>query len=145
MKFFVKLIFVSVLILLCEIIVRYLIEQTGLIRVTPFTVPFYESNFLSIYSAFIWELVIYGWSYVLFVVLATKFISRYMSADKKVYRIVVFMLFFIVFKLLFNLMDVEFRSDLFFTSMIVAVLVGIILGVPTSILGKYSFRENKKG
>ena len=121
----VKTILFTLLLLLIDNSTTYLIEQSNLIDVKPLTIPLFESNFHSITTAFLWNLVFIGWTYYIMVIVARRVVSRLGPKNRKFLTVTIYYLSFLLLKVLHQVFDVRFKVDLLYSSLIVGIFISV--------------------
>jgi hypothetical protein len=77
-NYFFKVIALTIIVLLLDSVIRYILMQTHLLSVRPFSaVTGGESHFYNISKAFVWNLVMVGWCYLVYIVISSIIYYRY--------------------------------------------------------------------
>jgi hypothetical protein len=85
-SFIFKVITLTIGVLLLDVVIRYILMETHLLNVRPFSaVTGGENHFYNIAKAFVWNLVMVGWCYLIYIVILSLMYYRFPTSFIWVY------------------------------------------------------------
>lgn len=125
-RLFIKYIIMVVVIIAIDVILRYIIEQAGIVKVIPQMMSYDEGKHLgNIWCYFIWVLLLISPLYLLFL-LAYQFTVKKLENSSGLVRVLISSIWYFLAATFYVLLSDWGRSDVLLMSALVAIPVGVV-------------------